>query len=210
MIVSSSATHQPELAPLAYDREAGTRWTSGTAMTPVMAWWCTFDKPVLISGVHASAGVDTDNPRKWLLSILDSDGGHGRREVASGAGVVSATFAPVRGQVVRIEQTGEDSYFWWSISELTIDATDIVIEEPPPVVPPVVPVDPDVIVGPMALEEPAARYLVEQLAKAWGWVVGEPCFVTGPYELLVTQSIAYPILRNKGDGIFEPFPFEIN
>ena len=197
-IISSGATHRTEESALAWDGNPATRWTSGTAMLPTMAYWATLDVPALISGVHISAGVDTDNPRKWLLSILDSEGGHGRKEVASGAGVVSATFAPVRGQVVRIEQTGSDPDWWWSITDLTIDATDIV--EPPPS-------EPDVEVGPAAFNEVLARYWVKRWAEKFDWKVSEPCFVTGPGELLVTQSVIYPILRNKGDGVFEPWPF---
>ena len=200
MIASSGATHSPETTALAYDGDPTTRWTSGTAMQPTMAYWATLDKPAMIAGISATTPEPNDNPRAWTIVVEDNEGGHGRKEVASGAGVVSATFAPVRGQVVRIEQTGSDPDWWWSITDLTIDATDIV--EPPPS-------EPDVEVGPAAFNEVLARYWLERWARKFNWKVGEPCFVTGPGELLVTQSVVYPILRNKGDGVFEPWPFTI-
>ena len=202
-IVSSGATHRPEETPLAYDGSGTTRWTSGTAMLPTMAVWFEFDIPCIISGIDARAGDDTDNPKSWVVAVLDDPGGHGRREVARGSGPIMATWAPERAQVVRIECTSSDSFYWFSISELTIKAMDI----PPVVEPPPEPPITDEEVGPAVFNERLARYWTERWAKKFNWKVGEPCFVTGPGELLVTQSITYPILRNKGNGIFEPWPF---
>jgi hypothetical protein len=199
MIVSSGATHSPETTALAWDGDPNTRWTSGAPMEPTMAFWVVLDKPYLISCVVANAGVDTDAPASWAIAVMDDEGGHGRKEVASGAGVISAVFEPVRGQVVRLECISTDQSFWWSIHELTITATEIVIEEPPL---------PDEEVGPAVFNEVLARYWSERWAVKFSWKISEPCFVTGPGELLVTQSITYPILRNKGDGVFEPWPFE--
>ncbi len=206
-IVTSGATHSPETSGLAWDSNPGTRWTSGTAMEPTMAYWVTLDAPAMISGINATTPEPNDNPRSWVVAVMDSDGGHGRKEVASGAGVVSATFAPVRGQVVRIECTSADPFYWWSISDLTIDATDIPpIVGPPPAVEP--PPDLDVLVGPMALDEPAARYLVEALAKMWGWPIRQRDgvdFTTG--AVTVEQSVVYVVARARAQGILEPWPF---
>jgi hypothetical protein len=206
MIVSSGATHGNELAALAYDSSPGTRWTSGTAMQSGIAYWATLDAPSMIAGISATTPETTDVPASWVVAVMDDEGGHGRQEVATGSGPIVATWTPVRGQVVRIECLSADAFFWWSITDLTIDATEIPTEEPPPVEPPVEP--PDEEVGPAVFNEILARYWAEKWAKKFNWEVSEPCFVTGPSELLVTQSITYPILRNKGDGIFEPWPFE--
>lgn len=199
-IISSGATHHPEEAPLAYDGDPATRWTSGEAMQPTMAYWLTLDAPAMIGGISATTPEPNDNPRAWKVVILDSDGGHGRKEVASGAGIVSATFAPVRGQVVRIEQTGEDSYFWWSITNLTIDAVDIVIEEPPP--------EPAVTdVGWGTWDEATARFVVEALAVKFGW----PCFQREVVDFTigkgyVKQAIVYTtgVVQSDGDRDFWP------
>lgn len=205
-IVSSSATHQPELAPLAFDREPGTRWTSGTPMQPTMAYWASLAKPCMIRGVSATTPEVTDVPAKWLVAVMDDAGGHGRKEVASGGGPIVATWPPVRGQVVRIECLSADPQWWWSITDLTIDATDIVIEEPPPVVEP--PAEPDVIVGPMALDEPAARYLVEALAEKWHWPITQRDEINlGDGIIAVHQAIEYVTLKARDKGILTPFPF---
>jgi hypothetical protein len=158
--------------------------------------------------------------------VMDDEAGHGRQDVATGSGPIAAAWTPVRGQVVRLECLSSDANFWWSIHELTVDTAEITdpveppIEPPvepptePPIEPPIVPpTEPPVVppveeVGPAAFNETLARYWVERWAAKFNWRVSEPCFVTGPGELLVMQSITYPILRNKGDGVFEPWPFE--
>ena len=200
MIASSGATHSPETTALAYDGDPTTRWTSGTAMQPTMAYWITLDKPAMIRGINATTPEPNDVPAAFTIAVMDDEGGHGRKEVAARSGPIVATWPPVRGQVMRIECTSSDAFWWWSISELTIDATDI----PPEPLPP----EPDVTVGPMALEEPAARYLVEQLAKKWGWPVRQRDgvdFTTG--EVTVEQSVSFVVARARAQGILEPFPF---
>ena len=199
-IVSSSATHKPEDAGLAWDGQPSTRWTSGVARKRTMRFWLELDTSAMIGGINARAADDNDNPRKWQVHVADSDGGHGDKIVTEGSGPIIATWPAVRGQWVLIDCLDEDAYWWWSLNELAIDATDIPPEPPPP--------DPDVLVGPMALEEPAARYLVEQLAKKWGWPVRQRDgvdFTTG--VVTVEQSVSFMVARARAQGILEPFPF---
>jgi hypothetical protein len=162
MIVSSGATHSPETTALAWDGDPNTRWTSGVPMEPTMAFWVVLDKPYLISCVVANAGVDTDAPASWAIAVMDDEAGHGRQEVATGSGPIVATWTPVRGQTVRIECTSADEFYWWSITDLTITATDIVIEEPPPVVPPTEP--PVTDIGWRTWSEELCRLVVEGMA----------------------------------------------
>jgi hypothetical protein len=208
-IASSGATHNPELTHLAYDGSPGTRWTSGTAMLPTMAYWTILDAPCLISGISATTPEATDVPASWVVAVMDDEGGHGRQEVARGSGPIVATWAAVRGQVVRLECTSADAFFWWSITDLVVDAADIVDPVEPPVVPPVVPpTEPDIEVGPMTLDEPAARYLVEALAKKWGWPVRQRDEVhLGDGIVAVYQSVEYMTLKARDKGILTPFPF---
>ena len=171
-----------------------------------MRFWLELDTLAMIGGINARAADDNDNPRKWQVHVADSDGGHGDKIVAEGSGPIIATWPAVRGQWVLIDCLDEDPFWWWSLHELTIDAVDIPpVIEPPPVEPPIV----DEEVGPAVFNEVLARYWVKRWAEKFDWKVSEPCFVTGPGELLVTQSVIYPILRNKGDGVFEPWPFTI-
>jgi hypothetical protein len=170
-------------------------------MLPTMAYWVTLDKPYMIGGVNATTPEPNDSPAKWVIAVMDDEGGHGRKEVATGSGPIVAQFAQVRGQVVRLECLSSDPQWWWSITDLTIDATDLPDVVPDPL--------PDTEVGPAVFNEVLARYWTERWATKFNWKVGEPCFVTGFGSLLVTQSITYPILRNKGDNIWEPWPWEV-
>jgi hypothetical protein len=232
MIVSSGATHSPETTALAWDGDPNTRWTSGAPMEPTMAFWVVLDAPALISCVVANAGVDTDAPASWAIAVMDDEGGHGRKEVASGAGVISAVFEPVRGQVVRIECLSSDANFWWSIHELTVDTAEITdpveppIEPPadPPVVPPVVPpTEPPVV--PPAEPEPGAvtdigwrtwseelcRLVVEGMAAKHGWVMKQRevlDFTTG--QIAVKQAVIWTIGKVGPDGERDYWPFEIS
>lgn len=209
-IVSGGATHGADSIALAWDREAGTRYTSGVNMEPGMAVWFELDKPAMIGGISATTPEPHDNPADWTAFVMDSDGGHGLKEVAKGHGPIIATWLPVAGQWVKIVCDSTSNQYWLSITDLTIDAADIPpVVEPPPVVPPVVPPpDPDVLVGPLALEEPAARYLVEQLALKWGWPIRQRDgvdFTTG--EVTVEQSVSFVVAKARAQGILEPFPF---
>jgi hypothetical protein len=214
MIASSGATHSPETTALAYDGDPATRWTSGVPMEPTMAYWLTLDAPAMIAGISAQAADATDNPASWVVAILDSDAGHGRQDVATGSGPIVATWAAVRGQVVRLECTSADPQWWWSISGLTVDATDMVIEEPPivpPVVPPAEPLPPDaddVTVGPGAYTEAQARWWLLYWAEKFGWPVRQRDgvdFTTG--QVTVEQMVVYVVARARAQGILEPWPF---
>ena len=202
-IVESGATHNPEETTLAWDADPSSRWTTREPQTPGMAYWIGLKNPAMISGVRVTTLDETDNPRLWTVAIMASSGGHGYIEVASGEGPIIVAFPPVRGQWVKILQRGNDLTWWWSIHNFEVIGEDIPpVVEPPPE-PPVV----DEEVGPAVFNEMLARYWAKRWAMKFGWKIGEPCFVTGPGELLVTQSLTYPILRNKGDGVFEPWPF---
>ena len=205
-IVSSSASHNPQDAPNAYDGNATTRWTSGIAMQLTMYFQAEFAGPVMIGGIDARAADNTDNPAKWTVAVMDSDGGHGRREMATGSGPIVATWPAERAQVVRIECTSSDDFYWWSIAELSIDAMDIV--EPPPVEPPVELPVVDEEVGPAVFPETLARYWVQRWAARFGWPIRQRDGVDFTTRVVtVEQSVSFVVARARAQGILTPWPF---
>jgi hypothetical protein len=200
-IVSSGATHDPEMTALAWDGDPGTRWTSGIPMEPTMAFWVTLDKPSMISGVAANAGVDTDSPASWKVAVMDDEAGHGRQEVDAGEGPIVAEWTPVRGQVVRIECLSSDPQWWWSITDLTVEATETVaLPEPPP----------DEEVGPAVFNEVLARYWVERWAAKFNWRLIQREVVDFQGGMIgVEQWMVYEVARARDKGILTPWPFEV-
>jgi hypothetical protein len=208
-IASVGASDNDAEAYLALDGGAGVRWTSRTPMTSTMTFWVELKEPAMISGIQATCrSWPGDEPRKWLVSVMDSTGGHGRKEVARGMGEVVAYWAPVRGFVVLIEQLGEDPEKWWSIGELAVDGEPI--PDLPPVVPPVVPPGPVVLVcDPSQFGELAARQYVEAWATQfpeWGLYHEERRTPSGAV-IRVTAHITYPLVRTRADGTTEPWPW---
>lgn len=220
-IVENGATHNPGETGLALNGEVGTRWTSREPMSPTMAFWVVLDAPAMVSEVHAwSTTWPDDNPRKWVVALMDDTGGHGRKEVGSGVGEVHVVLEPaVRGQVVRIEQLGQSDEFWWSIEHLTLVGTTIeATPEPPPVVPPPVeppPIEPPVIFpDPDGYSEAMARAQVERWARKfaeWGVYVDEWRLPNGDLYRSTTH-VTYPMVRRvqlqDGTVILEPWPWQ--
>jgi hypothetical protein len=206
-IVSAGATHGNELAALAYDSSPSTRWTSGTAMQPGMAYWATLDAPAMIAGISATTPEATDMPTSWVVAVMDDEAGHGRQEAARGSGPIVATWTPVRGQTVRIECTSADEFYWWSITDLTITATDIT--EEPPVVPPTEP--PVTDIGWRTWSEELCRLVVEGMAVKHGWPMKQRevlDFTTG--QIAVKQAVIWTIGKVCEDGQIDYWPFEIS
>jgi hypothetical protein len=163
------------------------------------------DAPAMIAGVSATTPEATDVPASWAIKV---DG----VAVQTGSGPIVAQFAPVQGQEVRIECLSADPFYWWSITDLTIEATEIppVVEPPlvePPVIPPVVlPVEEPL---PDPSSEEWARGMVEFFARKFGW----PTFQREVWDFearkaYVEQAIVYRTARVRDDGSrdFWPFP----
>lgn len=204
IIASSGATHNPGETGLAYDGNPGTRWTSKAAQDPTMAYWVELDAPAMITGISATSTTwPDDNPRQWVVAVMDDDGGHGRKEVARGEGPVVASWAPVRGQVVKIEQVGKDDFYWWSIEDLSVDATDA-----PPVVEPAPEPEPIVVPGPESASEPLARYWVEFWAEKFGWrVVDRNVVDLQQGTIAIERHVVYLTARARAGGVLDAFPF---
>jgi hypothetical protein len=159
------------------------------------------------------------------VAVMDDSGGHGYREVAKGSGPIVAAWPAERAQVIKIVCNSQEDFYWWSITDLTITAADIVEEPPvvppivppvePPVVPPVVPpVEPppidgeDVTVGPAAYNEAQARWWLLYWAAKFNWPVRQRDEVhLGDGIIAVYQSVEYVTLKARDRGILSPFPF---
>lgn len=68
-----------------------------------------------------SEGSSRDFPREYTVSV--SDDGSNFNAVGRGDGndaTTTVNFSEVSAQYVRIEQSGSDSHFWWSIHEVNV------------------------------------------------------------------------------------------
>jgi len=119
----------PEIAttslPLAFDREADTRWTTGRDMQP--GDWLALDlgQRLTVGKILLDAGTSRrDFPRRVKLEV--DDGGEGWIEV-KGAEVLIGddgdcrlTFEPREAQRLRLTNLGRAAGLWWSIHEVYV------------------------------------------------------------------------------------------
>ena len=109
-------------ADLAFDGNTQTRWTTRDPQND--SQWILLDLQDVESFsqiVLDSEGSSRDFPREYTVSV--SDDGSNFNAVGRGDGndaTTTVNFSEVSAQYVRIEQSGSDSHFWWSIHEVNV------------------------------------------------------------------------------------------
>lgn len=120
---TATASHKPDLAPLAFDNNIDTRWTSNAWQKPGMWFELDLSREADIRGIVLDASRSPEDfPRAYAVHVYADPGAPGDA-VAAGEGVdpvIEITFEPVRGRYVRIVQTGESESRWWSIHEIRV------------------------------------------------------------------------------------------
>ncbi|CAA9337513.1 CBM32 / CBM47 [uncultured Microcoleus sp.] len=123
---SSSADGDPPSN--AIDNNYASRWSTGAPQTPGqffvidMAAPQTFNSVVIDSG---NLSYENDFPRSYAVYV-SNDGTTWGNPVATGNGtsnLTTSTFAPQTARYIKIEQTGMEAYYWWSIHDLTVHHT---------------------------------------------------------------------------------------
>ncbi len=126
---SSGVEHGPAVAaeslPLAFDREAETRWTTGRDMQPGDWFALDLGRRATIGRILLDAGTSRrDFPRRVKLDV--DDGGDGWREVKGvevligDDGSCRLTFEPREARRFRLTNLGRAAGLWWSIHEVYV------------------------------------------------------------------------------------------
>jgi hypothetical protein len=121
-----TASHNPEKANNAIDKDPKTRWDTGGVQQGGEWFRIELDEDCLIKGlVLDSSGSGGDYPRGYEIYVSPSSLGDGQL-VLKGQGnqaVTKIVFPqPVRGRAVKIVQTGRAQGLFWSIHELTVES----------------------------------------------------------------------------------------
>ena len=117
-----SASHNEGTLKAAFDKKAGTRYTTKKSMVPGM--WVQVEMPskTRFSGVILDTnGSKSDHPRSYSVQVSD-DGKTWSEPVAEGLGdsaFLEIFFPAVDAKFLRVTQTGKDGHFW-SIHELEL------------------------------------------------------------------------------------------
>jgi len=105
----------------AIDGRGDSRWT--TRRSQRTGQWLELDlarNESFSRVVLDTSGSEHDYPRRYTVRV--SDDGERWRAVAAGGGetVTDIGFVTQRARYVRIEQSGSDDFYWWSIHELNV------------------------------------------------------------------------------------------
>ena len=110
----------PETA-VAFDDDATTRWTTGTAQQPGQSLVADLGYARTVDRIVLDTGVDRgDFPRGYTVAA--SSDGTSWHDVASGAGsgqLTTIDFRPTRARFLRVVQTGSAPQ-WWSVAEVRV------------------------------------------------------------------------------------------
>lgn len=121
--MTPSASNNTDQAGLALDKRMDTRWTTNETQRPGQWFEFSLGEPCMVTGVTLNAGPSPgDYPRGYAVYVFADPGDPGE-PVATGAGegaITEISFTPVRGQFVRIVQTGSVGNLWWSIHEAQV------------------------------------------------------------------------------------------
>src|SRR5262249_40848431 len=109
----------------AIDGNVATRWTTGTPQTHGQFFQIdlgmaqTFDRIVLDSG---NSSFENDHPRGYEVYVSsDGAGWGGPVAIGTGQSPITEILFPARtARYIRINQTGSDSGYWWSIHEVNV------------------------------------------------------------------------------------------
>jgi hypothetical protein len=121
-----TASHNPDKASNAIDKDPKTRWDTGGAQQGGEWFRIELDEDCLIKGlVLDSSGSGGDYPRGYEIYVSPSSLGDGQL-VLKGQGnqaITKIVFPQgVRGRAIKIVQTGRAEGLFWSIHELTVDS----------------------------------------------------------------------------------------
>ncbi|NLF70894.1 MAG: hypothetical protein GX575_17825 [Candidatus Anammoximicrobium sp.] len=121
-----TASHNPEKANNAIDKDPQTRWDTGAIQQGGEWFRLELDEECWIKGlVLDSQGSGGDYPRGYEIYVSPSSLGDGQL-VLKGKGTQAVTriefSQPVRGRAVKIIQTGRAPGLYWSIHELAIES----------------------------------------------------------------------------------------
>ncbi len=112
----------PDNLMQALDGDPATRWSTGTPQRPGMWFQLDLSSIQTIAQLKFShRGSPNDYPRGYIVSL--SRDGQSWTTVAQNPkndGLVVATFDPMPARYIKIEQTGSDLFYWWSIHEMAI------------------------------------------------------------------------------------------
>ena len=118
-----TASHHPQVAPLAINGNLQTRYDTGAEQTPGMWFEVELPRETAVTGLELNAGDSTrDYPRGYKVN-LSEDGQTWGASVATGRGagpVTEIAFSPAKAKYIRITQTGTAPGLFWSIHELQI------------------------------------------------------------------------------------------
>ena len=110
-----------------FDGVGSTRWTTEIQQRPGQYFQIDMLRPQRFNKVVLNAGGSPqDYPRAYRV-MVSNDGVNWGAPVASGNGSGATTtisFAPRDARYIRIEQTGSDGFYWWSIHELSVFRAD--------------------------------------------------------------------------------------
>jgi HEAT repeat protein len=124
-----AASHSPDKANQAIDKDPNTRWDTGGAQQGGEWFRIELDEDCLIKGlVLDSSGSGGDYPRGYEIYVSPSSLGDGQLVVKGqgNAAVTKIVFPqPVRGRAIKIVQTGRAEGLFWSIHELTVDSQPV-------------------------------------------------------------------------------------
>ena len=126
---SAGAEGAPEIAtesaPLAFDREQDTRWTTGRDMQPGDWYAVDLGQTRTIGRIQLDAGTfRRDFPRRVKLEVGEGDDGwrelKGVEVLLGDDGSCRFTFQPLETRRFRIVNGGTATGLWWSIHELYV------------------------------------------------------------------------------------------
>jgi hypothetical protein len=128
---SVTASVNPTLARLAVDGDPATRWHTGP-QRPGSAFTVDFGREELVAGVSMTLGFPLNFPRGYRVELA-RDGTHFHtategtlRKLPLAAFLrpadlpLTLRFAPIQARSLRIVQTGQDAFYYFSIHELDV------------------------------------------------------------------------------------------
>ena len=117
------ASHKDNETNRAWDGDAKSRWSSGTAQSPGMWFQFEMRQPLVLTRVTLDSLASKDDyPRAYEIRVSD-DGETWSEPVVTGEGtaMTSIQFPPqTLARLVRITQTGSDKGCFWSFNELVV------------------------------------------------------------------------------------------
>lgn len=166
----------------ALDGNASTRWDTATKQSNGQFFGIDFNATKTFNQITLdTSGSANDYPRGYQIQV--SDNGSDFTTIASGTpsnnAVTQIEFPEQTSQYLRVVQTGSDSFFWWSIHELTIASGDVVDDPDDPDLPDGV--HPDIV---RIADIPPEQILRNPGGDGWkdSYSVGDRCYCDTTYD----------------------------